>query len=182
MTTEYFQTDASSRRSAAGWPRWQKAVCALVVVLTLGVGAALVTLLGPRATQAEGAALPQAPSPKVPSSTSPERMTLPVIPGRHDRPVRDPFVVNKKSSPKKRSLFAVGKRQATKDSALKLKAIALGASPKAFINDRFVGEGETFTVDALEEKTCRVTSIDRHTVTIQVGERTQTLRLVSDDD
>ncbi|MFC1763708.1 hypothetical protein ACFL6U_16735 [Planctomycetota bacterium] len=111
-------------------------------------------------------------------------MDLPVIPGRHDELQRDPFQgpSDQKKTTYQGNPTRMKPASSEKVPLVKLKAIALGAKPKAFINDKFLSVGETFRVTGLEEKTCRVISIDERTVTIQVGEETHILRLVSESD
>jgi hypothetical protein len=113
----------------------------------------------------------------------------PVLSGSYNQIRRDPFqttVRHKAVEETKRTVHTPEKLTSSRPPrrsgqvALNLKAIVLGAHPKAFINETFVGEGQSFDIGQLEKETCQVISIDEQVVKVKVGQKIRVLRLASD--
>ena len=112
-----------------------------------------------------------------------------LTPTDYDQIQRDPFQSSQRRQAVKRVKQAVHKKvtqapvrppRSNGQVPLSLKAVVLGAHPKAFINDELVGEGQSFDIGASKKVTCQVISIDEQVVKVKVGQKIRVLRLASD--
>jgi len=120
---------------------------------------------------------------------------LPQIPGRHDRITEDFFVRQKdstpthESTPSDRGLApAVVLASADPDAlhsdlrdALQLKAIMLGPSPCALINDELVTLGDTVPFDGFVEHEYKVVAINENSVVLMWGTAKTVLQIVTEE-
>jgi len=114
---------------------------------------------------------------------------LSIVKGQYEQISRDPFQTSERQKAvkkakqvihqKKKSVKKTSSSQLTGQPRLELKAIVLGARPKAFINDVFVSEGESFEVTGAEKVACQVITIDEQVVKVKVGQKIRVLRLAS---
>ena len=175
--------------------RWRKTI----VIVPLGALAFLVAVVVlrhkvPDAAQAHPQQVP------VTNGSGRERkelsfVRLPKIPGRHDRIAGDFFVRQKDRTPTqvsspldRESAPVVALASADPDAlhlsmrdALQLKAIILGQSPRAFINDELITLGDTVPLDGFAEHECKVVAINENSVVLMWGTVKTVLQLMTDE-
>lgn len=167
--------------------------------LAIGIVACGSLIIGVKLFMSRSSTEPQADVPPASITevalTSPQETTQvveqPVLAGTYDQITRDPFQSKERRNAVKSAKRAV--HQKPKPSAqqsvrrsgqpdLDLKAIVLGTRPKAFINDTFVSEGESFEITGSENVLCQVISIDEQVVKVKMGQKLRVLRLTSDGE
>jgi hypothetical protein len=191
MNFDYLQQDADPPYIEATVPKHNALWIALGVVCfaVLIVGAKIYFKESPSAAKAEDTGMMN-PATSL-AMKAEEMVELSIAKGQYEQISRDPFqsagrqkavkqakhVIHskpKKDAQKKPSSHLTGQPRLT------LKAIVLGARPKAFINDVFVSEGESFEVAGAEKMACQVITIDEQVVKVKVGQKIRVLRLASD--
>jgi hypothetical protein len=175
--------------------RWRKTI----VIMPLGALALVVavTVIRHKSPQAAQAHFLQVP---VTNESDQERkgpsfIRLPQIPGRHDRIAGDFFMRRKDgaltqaSMPPNRGLAPVVAAVSADANAihssigdeLQLKAIILGQSRHAFINDELVTLGDTVPLDGFTEHEYKVVAINENSVVLMGGAVKTVLWLMTEE-
>jgi hypothetical protein len=191
MNFDYLQQDTDPPYIEATVPKRNGLWITLGVVFfgVLIVGAKVYFKKAPTAAKAEDAQAMMHGPLSLPINIKDEE-EIPIVKGQYEQISRDPFqsserqkavknakqVIHLKKNPEKKTPSS----QLTGQPRLDLKAIVLGARPKAFINDVFVSEGESFEVTGAEKVACQVITIDEQVVKVKVGQKIRVLRLASD--
>lgn len=179
----------------SGWvlSHWRKIAVMVLLGAALCGGAWFVARhKGPRAAQAHSQATSQVSRP-VMERTEISYIDLPQIPGRHDRIANDFFVSEQEieaigvSEVQDPLPVAVGGPTDLRADALAaetsdafcLKAIIMGESPKAFINDELVSLGDILLGDGDAQPQYKVVAIDEDSVVLMCGAARTVLRLVT---
>lgn len=191
MNFDYLQQDTDPPYIEATVPKHNGLWITLGIIcfVVLIVGAKVYLKKSPSAAKADETTMM---NPAIALAMKAEELAeLPFSQGQYEQISRDPFqsagrqkaveqakqVVHNK--PKKEGKKTPSSHL-TGQPRLNLKAIVLGARPKAFINDVFVSEGESFEVTGAEKMACQVITIDEQVVKVKVGQKIRVLRLASD--
>jgi hypothetical protein len=194
MNIDYLQEEAEPPYIEATVPK-RNGLWIVLGVITFGVlivGAKVYFTDSPSTVQGDD--IQQVVRTSVPHHAKNDKsLDLPLLKNQYDQISRDPFQTKERQQAVKSARQVSYKKPRQKSTKmqsphlagqprLNLKAIVLGARPKAFINDVFVSEGESFEVTGAEKVACQVITIDEQVVKVKVGQKIRVLRLASDTE
>ncbi len=193
MNIDYLQQDADPPYIEATVPKHNGLwiVLGIVCFVVLIVGSKVYLTKSPYAAKADDTEMTN-PATSL-AMKADEMVQLSMSKGQYEQISRDPFqsAGRQQAVKQAKQVFHSTPKADTKSTPsshlarqpqLNLKAIVLGARPKAFINSVFVSEGESFEVTGAEKMACQVITIDEQVVKVKVGQKIRVLRLASETE